>query len=161
MNEEWRQIPSFPTYEASSEGRVRSKFRTLKQVLNDNGYWQVTLYRGGRHTVGVHWAVCEAFHGLKPAWAHHAAHRNGISTMNKPGNVRWTTALENAAEAKAHGVIRKGENHPNAVFTNQQAKLIRAQYKAKPEPATVMRLAEAFIVTPQTIRNIIKERTYA
>jgi len=160
VSEDWRQIPSFPTYEASSEGQVRSRFRILKQQLND-GYWQVTLYKSGRWTVGVHVLVCEAFHGLKPAWAHHAAHWNGIPTMNKPGNVRWTTAIGNAADAKRHGTTRKGENHPNALFTLPQVKLIRSQYKAAPEPATIKRLAEAFIVTPQTIRNIVKERTWA
>jgi hypothetical protein len=128
MTEEWRVIPSFPAYEASSEGRVRSQFRVLKQQLTDDGYWQVTLYGAGKFTKGVHTLVCEAFHGPKPAWAHHAAHCNGIPTMNKSGNVRWTTALQNAADSKRHGTIRMGETHPNALFTDRQVTQISAGY---------------------------------
>lgn len=159
--EEWRQIPSFPIYEASSLGRVRSAYRVLKPWLNDDGYWQVTVYFGGsRFTRPVHVLVCEAFHGPKPMWAQHAAHNNGVKTLNRPGNVRWSTALDNSADAKRHGTIRRGSEHPKALFTESQVGMIRAQYRIAPQAATIKRLADAYIVTPQTIRNIVKNRSW-
>lgn len=161
MIEEWRQIPSFPTYEASSFGGIRSRFRVLKQQLNDKGYRTVTLYKGGKVTKRVHWLVCEAFHGVKPAWAADAAHNNGIKTANRPDNLRWSTKLSNAADMAKHGTRIQGEKHPRSTFTESQVKTVRAQYRVEPSPATVARLADAFLVTPQTIRNIITGRTWA
>lgn len=160
MIEEWRMIPSFPAYEASSLGRIRSKSRVLKQQLDEDGYYTVTVYRGGRWNKKVHWLVCEAFHGEKPPWAAHAAHNNGIKTSNRSGNVRWSTILSNAADTAKHGTRYQGERHHSALFTESQIRQIRAQYAANPTPATIKRLAEAFIVTVQTIRDIVKVRSW-
>lgn len=160
MIEEWRPIPSFPVYEASSLGRIRSTSRVLKQQIDDDGYYTVTVYREGRWTKRAHWLVCEAFHGLKPAWAAHAAHNNGIKAVNRPGNVRWSTILANAADTAKHGTRYQGERHHAALFTEGQVRQIRAQYAAVPKGSTVNRLANAFDVSVQTIRDIAKGRSW-
>lgn len=159
--EEWRQILSFPAYEASSFGGIRSRFRVLQQQYNDDGYKTVSVYKGGKgFTKRVHWLVCEAFHGVKPAWAAHAAHNSGKKTNNRPGNLRWSTALSNAADTLKHGTRYQGEDHWAASFTESQVLTVRAQYAAAPTPDTIKRLAEAFDVPRQTIRNIVKNRTW-
>jgi len=157
LREEWRKIPSFPRYEASSFGAIRSKFRVLKPWLNDDGYRCVQLYADGgvRVTKHVHHLVCEAFHGPKPAWAHHAAHRNGRKLSNRPDNLRWSTVAQNAADKKLHGTSYEGERHHFSTFTASQIKTIRVQYSKRPTPSEIKRLAEAFMVRPATIRRII------
>ena len=162
MIEEWRKIPSFPAYEASSFGGIRSRFRVLKQQLTDKGYRRVNVYRGGKaFAKEVHWLVCEAFHGPKPAWAADAAHNNGKKLINRAENLRWATKLSNAADAKRHGTLVHGERHSRSVFTQSQVKTIRAQYRVAPAPETIARLADAFSVTEQTIRNIVAGRSWA
>lgn len=159
--EEWRPIPSFPIYEASSWGGIRSKHRVLKQRLDAKGYRVVDVARGGVFfTRRVHWLVCEAFHGPKPAWAALAAHRNGRKTSNRPENLRWSTYQGNSDDQIEHGTRRHGETHWFATFTESQVKTVRAQYAAAPTPATTARLAEAFMVSKRTIRDIVAGRSW-
>lgn len=159
--EEWRTIPSFPVYEASSWGGIRSQYRVLRQYLDTSGYKAVNVAQGGRFLKRrVHWLVCEAFHGPKPAWAALAAHRNGKKLVNRPGNLRWSTYQGNSDDMIAHGTRLNGEKHLNALFTASQVKTIRAQYAKEPTRATVGRLADAFMVDRRVIRDIVSERTW-
>lgn len=161
MSEIWRTIPSFPVYEASSIGRIKSAYRTLKPRLDAKGYYVVDVYKGGAaFTRRVHWLVCEAFHGPKPAWAALAAHRNGKKLMNRPENLRWSTHQGNSDDQIDHGTRRHGENHHQATMTASQVKTIRAQYAKAPTRETIKRLAETFIVTDRTIRDIVAGRTW-
>lgn len=160
--EEWRPIPSFPGYEASSFGGIRSKHGYLKPWINDTGYRVVAPYQNGRRTSKtVHHLVCEAFHGPKPAWAAEAAHNNGRKLSNRPDNLRWSTKLDNARDKRKHGTGYGGERHHRSTFTLSQIKTIRIQYDADPRPETIKRLAEAFIVKTNTIRRIVKGERWA
>lgn len=151
MKEVWATIPSFPAYEASSFGGIRSQHRVLRQYEDDDGFKYVNLSVDGIRVIRrVHFLVCEGFHGVKPDWAAGALHIRG--TKNQPRNLRWSTLLRPSRKA--------GEDHPWSTFTKSQIVTVRRQYAAAPTPATVKRLAEAFIVTPQTIRDIIRERTW-
>jgi hypothetical protein len=162
MTEEWRKIPSFPDYEASSTGRIRSRFRERKLSIDDDGYLIVGLYLGGEVTMRrVNTLVCEAFHGPKPPWAQVAAHNNGIRTANRPENLRWSTHLSNSADMVKHGTLVHGEKHPRALFEQSQVDAIRAQYRAKPDISTIRRLADVFMVSELTIRNIVTGRSWA
>ena len=161
MIEEWRQIPSFPVYEASSLGRIRSRFRVRKLGLDDDGYVTVSLYLGGKtFTKKVHVLVCEAFHGPKPAWAQVAAHNNGRKSNNRPDNVRWATHIGNCDDMVAHGTRVHGETHPRAIFTLPQVRSIRAHYAARPTGAEIARLADAFCCAKLTIRGIVTEKSW-
>lgn len=163
MTEEWRQIPSFPLYEASSEGRIRSARRVRRLQLNDDGYYVVGLYVGGKVVMArVNRLVCEAFHGpAKYPSIMDAAHKNGYRTSNRPSNLRWATKKENAADQIKHGTRVQGEKHPRALFAQCDVDAIRAQYRLKPDIGTIRRLAGAFMVTELTIRNIVTGRSWA
>lgn len=162
MTEEWRQIPSFPAYEASSLGRIRSAHRIRKLAPDEDGYLTVSLYIGGKVMFRrVNTLVCEAFHGPKPAWAQVAAHNNGIRTANRPPNLRWSTHLSNSADMVKHGTRVHGEKHPRALFAQCDVDAIRAQYRLKPDISTIRRLAGAYNVAELTIRNIVTGRSWA
>jgi hypothetical protein len=162
MTEEWRQIPSFPIYEASSTGQIRSAHRVRKLALDDDGYLTVGLYVDGQAVFRrVNTLVCEAFHGPKPPWAQVAAHNNGIRTANRPENLRWATHLSNSADMVKHGTRVHGEIHPRALFEQIQVDGMRAQYRATPDISTIRRLAEVFVVSELTIRNIVTGRSWA
>jgi hypothetical protein len=107
---EWRPIPGFNKYEASSEGQIRravggsgaSPLRVLKLTPRPDGYLRVTLYAddGRMHTKQVHRMVCAAFHG--PKWDRHACHRDGEKTNNAATNLYWGTPLDNARDRVTH-----------------------------------------------------------
>lgn len=163
MIEEWRQIPSFPAYEASSEGQIRSAHRVRKLQLDEDGYYVVSLYVGGKVvTARVNRLVCEAFHGpAKYPSIMDAAHKNGYRTSNRPSNLKWKTKKENAADQIEHGTRVHGERHPRALFAQCDVNVIRAQYRLKPDVSTIRRLADAYIVSELTIRNIVTGRSWA
>lgn len=78
--------------------------RPLAGFQNTHGYLRVKVNIGNkRKTIMVHKVVCEAFHGPKPSPAHQVRHLNGIKTDNRPSNLAWGTAKENAADRTAHG----------------------------------------------------------
>lgn len=162
MSEVWRQIPSFPLYEASSNGRIRSPQRIRKLQLDDDGYYVVGLYVDGQVSFQrVNRLVCEAFHGpAKYPSIMDAAHRNGFRTSNRPTNLRWATKKENAADQLAHGTRVHGERHPRSLFTQVQVDGMRAQYRVSPTGATIARLADAFDVAKLTIRNIVTNKSW-
>ena len=113
MAEDWRPIPGFEGYEASTFGRIRSVDRVLGDgrraggvVLvpteDDNGYLRVTLYPGGRkQTVQVHVAVTLAFHGPRPR-GREARHLDGVKMNCRPGNLAWGTKSRNAKDREGH-----------------------------------------------------------
>jgi HNH endonuclease/NUMOD4 motif len=130
MSEEWRIIPSFPDYEASSLGRVRrrtsmqsalGKFHThsgkiLKAIVNNKtGYWRLTPIGpdGRRRDVNVHRLICEAFHGPCPPGMQ-CAHNDGSRTNNASDNLRWTTPSENQFDRIDHGTALAGTQIANS-----------------------------------------------
>jgi hypothetical protein len=98
LPERWRPIPGHRGYEASSESRVRSVARTLRdgrtaggtvlaQQEDKDGYPVVRL---GRKQVRVDVAVILAFQG--PA---EVRHLDGNRKNNRPGNLAYGSHLEN------------------------------------------------------------------
>lgn len=111
----WKPIPSFPRYEASSEGRVRriGRARPLAICPSGNGYDNYRLTRDGKIlNVSGHVAICEAFHGPKPSAAHEVAHERGDKADRSPERLRWATRTENMADKRLHGTHRSGERIP-------------------------------------------------
>ena len=121
--EQWRPVPGFPHYEASSLGRVRSLDRmvqsgrgapgvlaqrmgkVLKSIPTKRGYLSVKLVRDGLVTTfGVHQVVAMAFHGLPPA-GHVVDHVNTDKTDNRPGNLEYVTNGENVKRQYRTGLL--------------------------------------------------------
>jgi len=135
--EEWRAIPSFPDYQVSNQGRVRSQFlqfsgrksedwRVLAPGLHNQGYHFVNLRKNGEtHNRRIHALVLEAFVGPRPTIDGERActrHLNGNPADNRLENLAWGTMKENMADKKIHGTenVLRGEGKPNAVFTDAE-----------------------------------------
>jgi hypothetical protein len=115
---EWRDIPGYPFYQASSDGRVRSvdrvvhfspswrapqgykrwtKGRELRPAVhnsprNNSGHLMVML--GRKVHLDVHVAVALAFHGPRPEGCE-VLHLNHDPADNRPENLKWGTRSEN------------------------------------------------------------------
>jgi hypothetical protein len=147
--EEWRTIPSFPEYEASSLGRVRSfdkyiphcrwpgftqivRGRILSPCTNNWGYVNVHLSKDQKHyTKKAHRLVAEAFH-TNPENKPQVNHKNGIKDDNRAENLEWVTLSENAQHAVDTGLAKlpwsakaKGSENPSSKLDEAQVLEIR------------------------------------
>lgn len=114
---EWRDVPGFNGYKASSEGRIRGpKGGILKTFVNCRGYNQVKA--AGKTTVEhriVALAFCENPQG-KPF----VNHINGTKTDNRAENLEWVTKSENQIHAIQTGLrTYKAESYPWFVCTEE------------------------------------------
>lgn len=96
--EEWRIIPNFPFYEASSFGRIRNaKTKHLIACYNNNGYLATTLKAGNKlpSRQRVHRLVAMAF-CEKAEGKEYVNHIDENKQNNRADNLEWVTNSENA-----------------------------------------------------------------
>lgn len=146
--EHWKTIPSFPLYQASSEGRIRRhpdhlwhcSGPFLAPGVTKKGYLNYVLRRDNRSVnVGGGPLVCEAFHGPKPSPDHEAAHEDGNPRNNRPDNLSWKTVSENHADKRRHGTHREGEAIPWACLKASQIPEIRSRLATGESCLTISR----------------------
>ena len=93
--EVWKPIRNFPSYDCSSEGRIRN-IRTQKiqrPTLNKNGCLKVSLYKNGkRYNVKVHRVIAETFLGEHPGMD--VRHKDDDPQNNCVDNLEWCTRSE-------------------------------------------------------------------
>lgn len=182
QGEEWRAIDGYEgLYEVSSLGRVRSLDRVvlckrtpglrrgivLKPIPDKDGYPRARLCRdGGIADFKVHQLVCRAFNGPPPRPGMEVRHDDGDPSNNRPGNLFWGTALENAADRKRHGTDARGEKSVRAKVTQAQADEIRAAHAAaqagrrRVPRGWLPEMAVLYGVSPVTISCICQGRGY-
>lgn len=98
----WRDIPGFPGYQASDDGRVRSARGVLKPWTS-SGYLTVGLRRNGRTVkVNLHRLVLLAHVG-EPTGPVDGCHRDGDRLNNALSNLYWGTRSQNIYDQVAHG----------------------------------------------------------
>lgn len=158
MSEEnWRPIPGWRPYEASSLGRIRNGFGHVMSLGQlKAGYRTVTLTGERRKWEYVHRLVLLAFVGERPAGTE-GAHLNGIRHDNRPENLQWVTRPVNYSHSIAHGTDTRGHRNARAAFTREQTRRIRA-LTLRFMPAAI---AKMYDVSPSTICNLRGGRTYA
>jgi hypothetical protein len=111
---EWRTVPGYSRYEVSEQGQLRriDTKRVLRPKIGRGGYHYVNLTPDDRSVpqrqIGIHRAVCLAFWGPQPSLGHVVCHRNDTATDNRPDNLYWGTAFENAADKKRNLLTRSG-----------------------------------------------------
>ena len=117
--ETWKPVPSMHGIEASSHGRVRRlphtvttttgrqriyssqpRFGAICSSSSDarHLYFLVQYKRlggGGVLNIKVHYAVCEAFHGVAPEGKRRVRHLNENGLDNRPENLVWDTQRVN------------------------------------------------------------------
>ncbi len=131
--EVWLPVPGFPAYEASSAGRIRRATggrgaragHVLRQPVGSHGYPVLNLRHDGRSRQHlVHRLVAAAFLGPCPS-GHEVNHRNGVKTDAAPSNLEYGTRQHNIDHARDTGLLRRGDNHPNAKLTRREVHAIR------------------------------------
>ena len=90
---EWRSIPSYPKYEASTDGRIRhvSKDRPLAPNPDANGYKMVSVSNEyGMKRLMVHRLIAQTFLP-NPDGLTIVGHRDRDRTNNAVSNLEWTS----------------------------------------------------------------------
>lgn len=143
--EEWRPVPSYPGYQASSRGRVRSAYMILEGGhRNKFGHlYLAPSVNGVQRAEAAHRMVCEAFHGPCPP-KHECRHLDGDARNNEPANLAWGTKLQNQRDRIAHGTSNTGERNGRAKIT---ADLVREIYRRAQTGERYKKIAEALDVT--------------
>lgn len=175
-HEEWRDIPDWPEYQASSLGRVkhlayctrsrhgakvfRGEHIPCPKPSRTTGYFEIAVRRNGKIALRTtfHSLVCRAFHGPPPSDRHQVAHGDGCRTNNRPENLRWATAKENGEDRGRHGTDHRGAEHWKTRLTGEQVLAIRADYRGG--YGDLERIAKDYAVTRGAIWRIVHRRNW-
>lgn len=168
--ETWKDVPSFPDYEVSSFGRVRSKERTawnghgyhvlktriMKPHLNRKGYYYVKLRKEGKtYTRETHRLVLKAFKG-EPSTSHLVSrHLDGNNKNNHISNLEWGTRKENSADQKKHGTVNNGARNGQAKLTETEVKTIKGLHRK-----FLSDLAQKFNISEDNIKALVRNRSW-
>lgn len=165
--EEWKTIPNFPMYEASSLGRIRSidriitrndgKVLHLKQHIlkptKSNGYYSVNVSENNKiSSVKVHILVAQAFLGVKSKNLD-VRHKNGDKTDNRIDNLEYGTRSDNMLD----GYKIRGRTMYCQKLSPIQAKEIRQKYQ---QGKSQRQLAKEYDVSKTTIASILHNKIY-
>ena len=167
-NEIWKQIPGFSRYEASNLGNIRThdwkgsgRTVVLKPAKNKKGYLATILIddEGNKKNITVHRMVAFAFLGLPYDMSLTVNHKNHIKDDNRPENLEYMTALDNARDAWDNGLQKwHGENNGFSKLTEKQVLEIREKFI--PFIYTKQQLAEEYGVKIGTIKDVILRRSW-
>lgn len=168
----WKNIPSYPGYEVSDNGEVRSwhprngkgSYKTTKNptVLTpnrfvDSNYLRVALKcpKEGKHmTKRVHHLVLEAFIGPKPN-GFVVMHLNDDTTDNRLSNLKYATNQENSDDMVSKGRSAKGSNHPKSIVSDEVRESIIDLAIKKDYRGSRLEIAELLSLPVSTVYSVI------
>ena len=158
-----REIPGFPNYMVTMDGRVwscRSK-KWLKPGKNPDGYLTVVLCDGKMNTKKVHRLILETYIGPCPDGMI-TRHLDGIRSHNWLGNLRWGTKSENQLDSVEHGTHnmagKHGEKHPRTKLSNQNRRTILYEYSTG--LCTQRRLGKTYGVNHKIINLLVNGKVW-
>ncbi len=164
-------IPSAPGFEASSFGRIRAVTRRGPSPAYHILMSRIRTYRGNVPYAGVRLLsadgkrkerrvnrlVCEAFNGPPITEAHHAAHDDGNSLNNLPGNLYWASPQQNIDDRERHGRTARGSANGFAKLTESDVRRIRELIA---EGFVQMDIGKQFNVSNHAICSIKRGKTW-
>lgn len=166
MTEQWRKVPGYSRYSASSDGRVRrdvsmsTKPPGLLKIWHhkETGYGKVTMTSddGKSSSLSLHVVVAAAFLGPRPSGMV-TRHRDGNGANNAAANLCYGTHAENVRDAIEHGTQVRGNRQHLARLDEEAVAALKRQFIAG---ATMPNLAARFGVTKSTVFDIAKGRTW-
>ena len=174
-SEVWKDVAGYEgVYQVSNLGRVRSVDRTVQYSDGRKGiykgktlkpskskkrrnYLYVTLsYNQKTMYKSVHRLVAETFienTGNKSE----VNHIDGDKDNNKVSNLEWVTSKENSEHAVKNGLLPSGQDSYKAIFTNDQIRDMRKEYKGG---LRLTDLAKKFRVDISTMHAILSYKSY-
>lgn len=189
MKEEWKHIPSFPSYEASNMGNIRSfkgknkAPRILTGGINKKtGYLFVTLSKDrdpetiiepGKKLPSkdfkypVHYFVARAWLPSPPddgrKWE--VNHKNLDKLDNRVKNLEFVTRMQNASHAAVNGAYANHTNQHWRKGRHYLRKLTRDQVKMirvlRDADFSLIKIAQTIGCDHKTVDRILKKEIYA
>ncbi|MBA1348727.1 HNH endonuclease signature motif containing protein [Rhizobium sp. WYCCWR 11146] len=154
--EAWAVVPSIPTHEASTHGRIRvaATGEIVEPYLHRTGYIYIFLRtpEGRQPPKQVHRLVLEAHRGPCPK-GFEALHLNDTPTCNLLSNLIWNTK-------KINGRGKRTEGRMSALRLRraERRNIERADLcKAYRNGATLASLAKTYRTTRETVKRILME----
>lgn len=139
IEEIWKQVPDWPTYEVSNFGNLRNwkgargklRFPRYVKGFGRKGYLAFNLSEGnGKRSElwSAHRLVAYMFLPTNDT-SLHVAHLDGNKQNNCVSNLKWCSAKENNSHKKTHGTHQARENHPRAKLCESAIFAIKKLYK--------------------------------
>lgn len=162
----WTKDDIAPLYDIRKDGTVISLAhnwrgygqRPMRHTLNSDGYPSVRLTINGRRIrLAVHRLVALFHLEPRPSLRHELRHLDGNKRHCSSSNLKWGTALENAADRDAHGRSCRGEKHPRARLKAPEVVKIRRRHS---HGESVTALSAVYGVSGSQIRHIIKRENW-
>lgn len=162
---------SFPGYSATDDGRIIShklpsyprrvdenRAHEMSQRKDKKGYMRVGIILDGnkRKCAFVHRLVADAFHGPCPEGMQ-VRHLNSDRGDNRPCNLAYGTAKDNAMDRMEIGRYANGEDVTGAKLTNEQANEVR---RLRAAGEKIKSLSKMFGLSDTNIKRIIYNKSY-
>lgn len=169
-----KDIPGFPDYAITKDGRVWSKPRISLQgheigrkwlswiKQNKSGHVYVWLCREGkRYPVSIHRLVLETCVGPRPPGME-CRHLDGNPVNNNLSNLKWGTKSENQLDSIQHGTQvclgRQGEKHPSSKLSLAGVRMII--YMAKTGLFTQKEIAKQYGIGQQLVSLLLNRKRW-
>jgi hypothetical protein len=160
----WRDIKSFPGYQVSNYGRVRSfinnrygvcdEWHILKPTINKHGYRSVCLGRGNRRLVSR--LVAEAFIP-NPNNLPLVRHLDDDPSNNQVHNLAWGTQTDNMQDCVRHGRL-VGNTGPAIETRKKRVLAVSLDGTESIEFSSMSEAARVLGVWPQHVTNVVYGR---
>lgn len=172
MEEEeiWRDIEGFDgMYQVSNLGRVKSLYRTTKEITEEGrilkasigkrGYWYVALFKDGKnHTKTVHRLMANAFMP-NPDNLPNINHISGIRSDNRLENFEWCTQKQNMHHAFRTGLVNNtGEMNGMSLLT--EGDVVQIKHTLKNGYFNLQDIADEYNISLTAIYDIKAGRTW-
>jgi hypothetical protein len=163
--ERWAEIPGYPEYQASTEGRIRRIVPPkdgrplkpwLKHCIGSSGYSQVNLFSSerGKRSKDVHRLVALTFLGPCPDGME-VGHRDNNRQNCAVSNLIYCTPKQNHEHRMACGKAMRGSENRRAVLNEMMVRIIKRLPDSSPGF-----LASIFGVSPAAIWTVRTGRTW-
>jgi|TARA_R110000782_G_scaffold262077_1_gene353995 hypothetical protein len=162
-----KEIPNYPNYLACKKGFIYSKnykrskqMKTLKQIKNTHGYFQVRLYKNKKGILySVHSLIMLTFKGERPEGLV-INHLDADKSNNSYLNLEYVTQIENVRHAIEKGLHSPiGEKNHSAKLTRQEVIEIKTAFKQNYK-GLQKQLASKFNVSRHAINKIISGKNW-
>lgn len=163
MGYKMKEIPRYPGYFATEDGRILStrygNLRELKGCANTSGYLKVTPSVNNRkHSEQIHVLILETFFGERPFGAI-SCHGEGGKLDNSIRNLSWGNHLKNnGADRKRDGTVIRGNNISTSKLKKEQVLDILSRCESG--IFSYAEIARKFRVSGTTITSIYKKRIW-
>lgn len=128
----WKPIRDFPSYDCSSEGRIRNirTQRIMRMSVGPKGYLRVCLHRNGeQYTVTAARLIAETFLGGQPDMD--IRYKDGDKTNIRVDNLYWSNRKHTIRDAFYRGTKKPSRQIPIRVIeTGETYDSIRACERA-------------------------------